>query len=285
MRAKATFFSILLAANLIPAIAAAQGVSLATGYTDFTAWSLYGDAQAQNSTPGNGFTYSDLILTTPGTGGQAGAAFAPDTVTLDFNQAFTFDFHFFTPPGSVTQGDGMTFVLTPDDPATVNGGSPVVPNGGSDLGYGGSGLSGFAFAIDTFYFTGEPVAPSIQILQDGSATPIAYTETGLSSIYDPGYYQWYAKLDYIPSGNNDGTGTLTGSIDQLVGSLSFAVASAVDGNALTGLPLYYGFTAGSGLADDGHYVTSAMPVPEPETWGMLLVGLGLVGWRIRRSRN
>jgi hypothetical protein len=27
------------------------------------------------------------------------------------------------------------------------------------------------------------------------------------------------------------------------------------------------------------------PVPEPETWAMLLAGLGLVGWMARRRRT
>lgn len=263
----------------------AQGVSIGNPFVDFTTWSMYSDATVINDTPGNGFTYSILHLTHPGVGSEAGAAFAPTPIALDYNQAFTFDFSFFTPPGSGPNGDGMTFVLTPDDPSVVNGGSPMNVNGGSDLGYGGSGLSGFAFAIDTFHFSGEPVSPSIQILQDGDAgAPLAFTETSLSSIYDPGYFQWSAILDYTPSGNDDETGTLTGTITQFVGSLSFSVSTTVDWSSYSGVPVYYGFTAGSGLADDGHYVSSAMAVPEPETYAMLLVGLGLVGWRLRRSR-
>ncbi len=252
-------------------------------FIDFTNWSLYGDASAFNYTPGNGFTYSILSLTSPGTGSQGGAAFAPNTVMLDFNQAFTITFDFYISPGTVAAGDGMTFVLTPDDPSVVNGGSPMVPNGGSDLGYGGSGLSGLAFAIDTFNFGGEPVAPSIQILENGSVTPLAYTETSLADIRDPSYFQWGTVLSYTPSGANDFTGTLTGTINQFIGGLSFSVSATVDGTSL-GIPLYYGFTAGNGFADDGHHVSSAMAVPEPETYAMLLVGLGLVGWRLRRSR-
>lgn len=283
MRLKALVLSAALAVSFVPATGAAQGVSIGyPTFIDYNTWDMYGSASVTNTTPGNGFTYSILHLTTPGTGDQAGAAFAPSTVTLDFDQAFNFNFSFFTPPGSVAPGDGMTFVLTADDPATSNLGD--ASTGGSNLGYGGSGLTGLAFAIDTFHFDGEPVSPSIQILQNGSVTPIAYTETGLTSIYDPGYYQWSANLDFTPSGLNDGTGMLTGNITQFVGSLSFSVSTTVDGNALNlnGVPLYYGFTAANGLADDGHYVSSAMAVPEPETYAMLLVGLGLVGFAARR---
>ncbi len=281
----------VLAASLgaiAPAIAQGpvfNGVG-AANLIDFTTWHLYGDASVQNTTPGNGFTYSILSLTSPGTGGQAGAAFAPNTVALDFDQAFTITFDFYISPGTVAAGDGMTFVLTADDPDTVDGGNPLTPSGGSDLGYGNTGLTGLAFAIDTFSFTGEPAAPSIQILENGSVTPLAYTETGLTDIRDPSYYQWAATLAYTPSGVNDGTGNLTGTIDQFIGGLTFSVSANVDGNALglNGMPVHYGFTAGNGLADDGHHISSAVPVPEPETWAMLLAGLGLVGWRLRHTR-
>ena len=278
--------SMLFAASLAVVPAYAQGPIFngvgADNFIDFTTWNLYGSASAVNETPGNGFTFSTLSLTSPGTGGQGGAAFAPNTVTLDFNQAFTITFDFFISPGTVLAGDGMTFVLTRDDPNTINKGGPLVPSGGSDLGYANSGLSGLAFAIDTFSFGSEPTAPSIQILENGSVVPLASTETGLADIRDPSYFQWATTLSYTPSGFDDMQGDLTGTINQFVGSLSFSVSATVDGTLLHDLPLFYGFTGGNGLADDGHFVSSAVPVPEPETWGMLLAGLGLVGFAARR---
>lgn len=255
-----------------------------SNFIDFTTWDMYGSAYASNISSGS-WNYSVLRLTAAGEGGQGGAAFAPSTVSLDFNAAFNISFDYYMVHGSVIPGDGMVFVLTADNPMTVNGGGPLVPGGGSDLGYGGSGLTGLAFAIDTFNFNGEPVAPSIQILQDGSTTPVAYTETGLTDMADPSYYQWHTELSYTPSGNSDMQGTLTGTITQFIGNLSFSVSAGVDGSTLSGVPLYYGFTAGNGLADDGHYVSSAVPVPEPETYAMLLAGLGLIGLRFRRSTS
>ena len=289
MRIKALVLSAALAVSFVPATGSAQGPIFngvgAGDLIDFTTWNLYGSASAANSTPGNGFTYSILSLTSPGTGGQGGAAFAPSTVTLDFNQAFTISFDFYISPGSVLAGDGMTFVLTTNDPNTVNSGSPLVPSGGSDLGYANSGLStSLAFAIDTFHFGSEPVSPSIQILENGSVVPLASTETGLADIRDPSYFQWGTTLSYTPSGKVDLTGTLTGTIKQFIGSQSFSVSATVDGSSLDSTPLYYGFTAGNGLADDGHHISSAIPVPEPETYALMLAGLGLVGWRLRRSR-
>ncbi len=280
--------SMLLAASLAAGSAQAQGPVFngigASDFIDFTTWHHFGTSSAANSTSGN-VTYSILSLTAPGTGDQAGAAFAPNTVSLDFNQSFTITFDFFIKPGSVVAGDGMTFVLTPDNPNTINGGNPLVPGGGSDLGYGNTGLTGLAFAIDTFNFDGEPVAPSIQFLKDGDVTPLAFTETGLADIRDPNFFEWQVLLSYTPSGGENMTGDLEGSIYQLFGDQSFSVSAMVDGSLLHNQSLYYGFTASNGLADDGHFVPSAVPVPEPEAYALMLAGLGLVAWAARRRRR
>ena len=228
---------------------------------------------AQNFTPGNGFTYSNLVLTTPSTGGLAGAGFEPVGLTIDFDQAFSFNFNFFIAAGTVVRGDGLTFTLA---------GTPGVGHAGSGLGYEGLGADSVAFAVDTFHFSGDPVSPSLQILQGGSVTPLAFTETGLGdSIRDP-LWQWRATVSYTPSGNSDHQGTLTASILRPDFG-SFAVSAAVDLSSLANNPVYYGFTASNGLADDGHYVTSAVAVPEPGSWALLLAGL--VGVRLLTRRR
>jgi hypothetical protein len=244
-----------------------------TSFTDFTTWTLLGSASASTVTPGNGFIYSTLSLTATGQGDQAGAGWAPEALALDFNQAFAASFPFFIAQGNVVRGDGLTLVL-----AAETG----LGNGGSDLGYGGLGAS-VAFAIDTFHFDGEPVSPSLQILQGGDPTPLAVTETGLGDdIRDPAL-QWVATLSYAPSGLDDDAGTLTGTIWRPdLGS--FSVSAGVDFAAagLAGSPVYWGFTGGNGLADDGQFVTSAMPVPEPGVAALWLAGLAAVGFVTRR---
>lgn len=255
-----------------------QGVSLLSGFTDFTTWSLHGTATAANTTPGNGFTYSDLVLTQVGLGAQAGAGFAPAALALDFNQAFHFDFSFFIPASSGIRGDGLTFTLSD---------AKGVGNAGSGLGYEALSEHSFAFAVDTFHFDGEPVSPSLQILAGGSVTPLSVTETGLGdAIRDPDY-QWLAQLDYAPSGAADHAGVLTGQIwHPNLGSFSVTAPVNFTDLGLVGVPLYYGFTASNGLADDGHIITSAMAVPEPHGWALLLSGLiGLRGIHLRRRRG
>lgn len=268
------------AAGLAFAIGSAhaqQGVDLTVGLTDFSTWTLYGSATAQNFTPGNGFTYSNLVLTPPASNGQAGAGFAPTALALDFNQAFSFHFNFFIPVSSDLRGDGLTFTLSD---STGLGGT------GSDLGYGGLSSASVAFAIDTFHFDGEPVSPSLQWLAGGSSTPLAATATGLGdSIRDPNF-QWRASIDYTPSGLDDDAGTLVGNISHIdLGS--FSVQATVDFAALglSGVPVYYGFTAANGAASDGHFVTSATAVPEPGALALWAAGLLALGGVVRRRNG
>ncbi|HNQ05131.1 MAG TPA: PEP-CTERM sorting domain-containing protein [Thiobacillaceae bacterium] len=273
--------------GLVGAAHASQSYDLTQG-VDFSTWTLLVDAAVMANTPSGGYYDNYLRLTTQGSGNQAGAAFAPAPLLLDFNQAFDFTFRFFVAHGSVAQGDGMTFVL--------NSVGPEMGGYGSDLGYGNSANDGYALAIDTFNFPNEPEAVSIQILENGSVAPIAHTETGLPDIQPAEYYQWTATLRFAPSGDDDETGTLTGEIYQAYTGDTFSVFSPVDwstvGEALydidtgdyLGREIYYGFTAANGLADDGHFVGSLVPapIPEPETYAMLLAGLGLVGLAARR---
>jgi hypothetical protein len=245
-------------------------------FTDFTTWTLMGSASASTVGPDNGFVYSILSLTDIGVGSQAGAGWAPEALALDFNQAFSASFSFFIAEGSVLRGDGLVLVL-----AAASG----LGYGGSELGYGGLGAS-IGFAIDTFHFDGEPVSPSLQILRGGDPTPIAATETGLGdSIRDPAL-QWVATLSYVPSGLDDDAGTVTGTIWRPdLGSFSVSADIDFAAEGLAGGPVYWGFTGANGLADDGQFVTSAMPVPEPGSWALMAAGLAAAGSIVRRRRR
>ena len=81
-----------------------------------------------------------------------------------------------------------------------------------------------------------------------------------------------------------------------VGVSSFCVA-ATDSGAAVGTPieLVFHFTdAGVDLAGPhvqvswdvlGHHLSEVVPVPEPETYALLIPGLGVVGWMARRRRS
>ncbi|EHR69692.1 PEP-CTERM motif protein [Burkholderiales bacterium JOSHI_001] len=271
MRTTAIVSASLLAISQCLPAHAQQNVDMISGPMDFTAWTLFGSASAQNLTPGNGFTYSLLHLTQPFSGDQAGAAFAPTALALDFNQAFQFDWVWSVPAVEGLRGDGYTFTLSS---------TPSLGLGGSSLGYeGGAFGASVAFAVDTFHFDGEPVSPSVQILADGNITPLAATETGLGDAIRDTNYAWFGRLRYTPSGLDDHTGTLTGRIEHLnLGS--FEVQAGVDFGALglAGQPVFYGFTAANGAATDGHTIQwgAAVPVPEPGSWVLMLAGLALV---------
>ena len=266
----------LLAASLAwsTAAQAQTQVDLVTGPVDFTTWNLQGSATARNLTPGNGFTYSVLDLTSPGSGDQFGAGYAPTALAMDFNQPFQSDWVWHIPNVPGLRGDGFTFTLNTQQ---------VLGGGGSDLGYRTEDpSSSIALAVDTFDFGGsDPVSPSLQILSAGSVTPLAATETGLGdAIRDPDF-AWFGQLRYLPSGADDNTGTLVGRIDH-VNLGSFEVQADVDFAALgmVGEPIFYGFTAANGLATDGHVIQWGAPVPEPGTWALLAAGLAAL--RLRR---
>jgi hypothetical protein len=62
------------------------------------------------------------------------------------------------------------------------------------------------------------------------------------------------------------------------GSFTFDASVAGSYTALVG-----GIVGSGGILPVGTYGLSVTLVPEPETWAMMLVGMGLVGWQLRRK--
>lgn len=254
-------------------------------FENYSLWSRLGTTSYQGSLIPDYVSHM-LILTAPQQDDSAAAAFSPYETTINLNEPFTVSFYFFMAPGQVLSGDGMTFIMTSS--------APALGFGGSDLGYGGSGLDGYAFGIDTFAFGDETQAPSLEILEGGSATPIASVATGLPSLMDPSFFTWVGTVSYEPSGNEDETGTLTGRLDQAEGELVFTVSAPVDwsntGQAVfdpeteqyVGRNLRFGFSAATGLSDDGHFVLGLEPLPEPALAAMLFAGTTFLGSVARR---
>ena len=116
--------------------------------------------------------------------------------------------------------------------------------------------------MDAFHFNGRAVSPACRCWRAAPVTPLAATETGLGDNIRVINYQWFGAVHYTASGLGDSAGTFTGTIP----TTSTTAASVsrprwTCGAGLAGLPVYVGFTGANGLADDGHFITSAVPVP------------------------
>jgi hypothetical protein len=81
------------------------------------------------------------------------------------------------------------------------------------------------------------------------------------------------------------SGTLTTAVSLIGNGVYFYTADWTHlVTASDGVPaLYYGFTFGLHL--EGIAVTDLAPVPEADTYAMMLAGLGLVGWAAHRRRR
>ncbi len=75
------------------------------------------------------------------------------------------------------------------------------------------------------------------------------------------------------------TGATTGSFVGFVSTGLMSSLTLVADNSLKGVPDFSYPTVGNLV------LASAMPIPEPETYAMMLVGLGLVGFLARRRRR
>ena len=59
-----------------------------------------------------------------------------------------------------------------------------------------------------------------------------------------------------------------------------AGTQGITSGSFNGIKVYMDIGSGNSM-----YVTSITPVPEPESWGMMLAGLGLVGWAAGRRKG
>jgi choice-of-anchor C domain-containing protein len=82
-----------------------------------------------------------------------------------------------------------------------------------------------------------------------------------------------------PHSYSFGVGGSSGNMGWVNHSFSFVASSAISTLSFIGDPL----TGPYGAALDNISVVEA--VPEPETYGMMLAGLSLLGWMARRRRN
>jgi hypothetical protein len=83
--------------------------------------------------------------------------------------------------------------------------------------------------------------------------------------------------------------TMSGTLTDLSTGITYNISDAatVDLSAKFGSTMYVGFTGGTAGTDADQRITSfslTSAVPEPETYAMLMAGLGLVGFAARRRK-
>ncbi|RZS52351.1 PEP-CTERM sorting domain-containing protein [Sphaerotilus mobilis] len=109
-------------------------------------------------------------------------------------------------------------------------------------------------------------------------------------VFDPpaaGEPQVFAQLD---DGNNDplggggGDASPPGTGLDLDGGEGFARRAALP-NTGTGGPINSGGGGGGGNGGGGGTTGPVTPVPEPETYAMMLAGLAVIGWQARRRKR
>lgn len=96
----------------------------------------------------------------------------------------------------------------------------------------------------------------------------------LATLTDTGIFTDFAELGFgIAKTGGAGMGSST-----TPGSFSFNATQTGSYTAVVSAIL------GSGpFNNQGTYSVSVALVPEPETWAMMLIGVGLVGWQLRRK--
>lgn len=205
---------------------------------------------------------ADTLQLTPAAGDRAGAAWATSALSTGLAFASSFEFSI-TASDLDPMADGIAFVIQ-------STGTDVVGAGGGGIGI--ETLNAAGFVVQTwsnnrvgFTSSGDPFLATAAPTDLGAASLI----TGYASVgYDPATTTLYLL----------GGLTVDGTEYPVLETLSIDLASRF------GPTVYLGFTGGTGLsyADQRVQNWTITAIPEPETYALLLAGLGLVGWQRRR---
>ena len=185
----------------------------------------------------------------------------------------------------------------------VAGGSGAMTAGGSTLGslWPGNAGSFNATAEAPYSFSSFTLSPYTLLVVSGTANLLAQTTIGLDPVTWTSEYA-NASVQLSVQGPAAGGGGTQGSNDNRYVSASWTT----EWDPYTGEPVYSGmsqsfsdqllavsftnFTAGpmSGnlqVAVSASGNSALAPVPEVETWALMLAGLGAIGWVAQRRRR
>ena len=257
----------LFAAALALSTPLAGAVSFS--YSDFsstTGLTLNGDAAQAGA----------ALRLVPSAGSQAGTAYRTVAVPLTAGTEFSTAFKFLVKTDANSAfgvTDGFTFLLQ-------NDGAGMNALGGAGDGLGYTGLSPSVAVV----FRGR--GPSFIGVVTGGINPAdlasPFNPPGATGFTEGAFYEQneFAWIDYS-------AGTLKVFLGTTAVKPGSPVMTApVDVFGTLGLEAYLGFSAGNGGAFGSQdiltwsFTTAA--VPEPESWGLMLSGLLVMGWSLRR---
>lgn len=202
----------------------------------------------------------------------------------------------------VVAGDAFTFSIAGFNSASGSGyilGSGLTAVFGETTTFAGAGYNGQAYTISSWEVVGATTTTdyfkistptnflttttvnglTITALQFdiGTANSGVGVATGANPVNFTSALTNYSATGYIVYGANNTVFNLTPNLVVNNGALSFTVAEGVN----TGTSAI----SSIGIKEFNIAITYANPVPEPETWAMLVAGLGVLGVAVRRSRK
>ena len=282
MVAKNSFVGLIVSTALL--IIATQVGAATISYPNFS-------SVAGLTINGNAAQVGNVLRVTPAIDGQSGSFFSTNTVSLASNASFSTFFQFrFTNPdtgfcdSATTCGaDGLVFVVQ------------TVGNNVGGAG-GGIGYAGIANSVGIEFDTWNNGAGDnnssnhVGIDVNGSVDSILLAEVTEADMNNGDI--WNAWIDFNGATNLLEVYLTRGATRPGTAILSLTRNLALD---LGVTNAFVGFTSGTGASNANHDVLSwtledhfapiAAGIPEPETYAMLLAGLGLLGFIARRRKQ
>jgi hypothetical protein len=180
-----------------------------------------------------------------------------------------FEDHQLNTPGVTANAGGVTSVIFgPGSHDSVDADDGLINGSGSngDSYFTGAGATGITFAFSASVLGSLPTSAGLVWTDGGAGTSVTFTVFG-----ENGQQVFTTTQSGFADGSNEGTT----AEDRFFGATYTGGISAI-----------FISNAGGGLeVDHLQYGGSIAAIPEPETYAMLLAGLGVLGFAARRRRS